>query len=54
MKLNETEVIIETRSDIDLLQAMIESYLKNSSVDKSTKEMLVKLENQLDGLYYSW
>lgn len=56
MTLDGTKIKIDYRSEIDLMQEMIECYLKykNADVNESTQAMLKKLHNRLDGLYMSW
>lgn len=54
MTLNGTKIRIDYRSEIDLTQEMITCYLKHSDVSESTRAMLERLREQLDGLWMSW
>ena len=54
MTLEGTNIKIDYRSEIDLMQEMIECYLKHSDVSESTRGMLERLREQLDGLWMSW
>lgn len=55
MKLDGTEIIIESRREIDLLDDMIDLYIKrNKGISESRKQELLRLKSQLEGLWYSW
>lgn len=54
MKLENDRIVIESRSEISLLQDMIEKYVKSEKMDESDKQGLEKIKEQLDGLWYSW
>lgn len=54
MKLDGDKIVIESRYEIDDIQAMIDCYLKNGKPERVSKEELKKLREQLDALYMCW
>lgn len=55
MKLNGDSLKIESRSEIDDLQAILQTYLKNGGELASvTNDELTKIIVQLDVLYMNW
>lgn len=54
MKLDGDKIVIESRYEIDDIQAMIDCYLKNGKPKRVSKEELTTLREQLDALYMCW
>lgn len=55
MKLESTTIVIESRREIDLLQDMIDMYIKNNKdISESAKNEFLKLKGQLEGLWFCW
>ena len=55
MRLVNCSIEIETRNEINIMQDMIETYLKNNKkLDDYQKEELETLKNQLEALWYQW
>ena len=54
MTLNGTNIRIDYRSEIELMQMMIENYIEHGKTDEHTKAMLGVLLGQLDVLWLSW
>lgn len=54
MKLENDRIVIESRSEIGLLQDMIEKYIESEKMDENDKQELEEIKGQLDGLWYSW
>lgn len=53
MKVKGDKIVIESRSEIDVLQDMIETYLKTGNA-AGYKTELETIKEQLDVLYISW
>lgn len=54
MKLDGDKIVIESRYEIDDIQAMIECFLKHGKPERVSEEELKKLRDALDGLYMCW
>lgn len=54
MKLENCNLIIESRREIDVLQDMIELYLERKNISRDEERELTEVKNQLDTLYISW
>lgn len=54
MKLNGDKIVIESRYEIDDIQAMIDCFLKNGKPERVSKEDLITIKNNLDALYMCW
>lgn len=58
MKLNEDKIMLESRSDIDVMQTMIDNYLfmqgEKQMLDDTPVEELKKLSEKLSALWYCW
>ena len=54
MKLAEDKIIIESRYEIDDIQAMIDCYLEHGRQEHVTKTELKRLQDGLDALYMCW
>ena len=54
MKLQDGKIILETRTDIDLMQSMIEQLNEKGNIGKKEEEMLKQLNQELEALWYSW
>lgn len=54
MKLDGDKIMIESRYEIDDIQAMIDCYLKNCKPERVSKEELKTLRERLDALYMCW
>ena len=54
MKLQDGKIILETRTDIDLVQNMIELLNEKGNIGKKEEEMLKQLNRELEALWYSW
>ena len=54
MKLQDGKIILETRTDIDLMQNMIELLNEKGNVGKKEEKMLKQLNRELEALWYSW
>lgn len=54
MKVVNDHIVIESRSEISLVQDMIENYVKSAKISDQDKKGLVGVSEQLDGLWYSW
>ena len=54
MKLQDGKIILETRTDIDLMQNMIELLNEKGNLGKKEEEMLKQLNRELEALWYSW
>ena len=54
MKLQDGKIILETRTDIDLMQNMIELLNEKGNIGKKEEEMLKQLNRELEALWYSW
>ena len=54
MKLDGDKIVIESRYEINDIQAMIDCYLKHSKPEWLSKEELERLRDKLDVLYMCW
>lgn len=54
MKLEDGKIVLETRTDIDLMQNMIELLNEKGNIGKKEEEMLKQLNRELEALWYSW
>jgi len=55
MRLVDCSIEIEARNEINIVQDMIDVYLKNNKkLEDYQKEELENLKNQLEGLWYQW
>ena len=54
MKLDGDKIVIESRYEINDIQAMIDCYLKHGEPKWWSKEELEKLRDKLDVLYMCW
>ncbi|MBO5093176.1 MAG: hypothetical protein J6C33_02330 [Lachnospiraceae bacterium] len=54
MKLTGDKIIIESRYEIDDIQAMIDCYLEHGRQEDVTKSELKRLRDELDALYMCW
>lgn len=54
MKLNNDKIVIESRSDIDLIQEMISLLLEKGQIKEREKKEIERLDEQLEALYISW
>lgn len=54
MKLDGDKIVIESRYEINDIQAMIDCYLKHSKPEWLSKEELERLWDKLDVLYMCW
>lgn len=55
MKVVDCSIEIESRSEINVIQDMIDVYLEhNQKLYEEDKEKLLKIKNQLESMWYSW
>lgn len=54
MKLDRDKIVIESRSEIDTIQNMMQQYLEKNKLPENEKRDISQIISQLDALYMCW